>query len=333
MARALSFPFLALAMAASMALCAPAYAAPFARVGDVVITQEEFDSAFAQAARGKFYHGKPPENAVAALQREVAQGMVDEVLVAREAERRGLKPDAAAVQQTIAGYEQRYRASEQWKANREKLLPGIVAKLERDSLTEQLMKQAKQVADPTPAELQQYYLSQKDKFTSPEQVRVRMILLKVDPSSPQAKWDATRDEGAAIHRKLKSGADFAQLAELHSNDASAARGGDLGYVHHGMLPDAAQQAVDKLKAGELSEPVFLLEGVAVFRLEHRREPVLNPLDAVRERARGLYLRDKGEQAWTALLEQLRRATPASIDESRFLPLATAAKPGDGPAPR
>jgi len=37
-------------------------AAPvFARVADVVITQKQYDEAYAMAARNKFYHGKPPE--------------------------------------------------------------------------------------------------------------------------------------------------------------------------------------------------------------------------------------------------------------------------------
>lgn len=317
---------------------APAHApaatsAQFAKVGDTVITHQEFDNAFAVAARNKFYHGKPPENAMAALQREVGQSMVDEILIAKEARRRKLQPDHAAVKQMLDGYEERYRTSEQWKNNRARLLPGLKAKLERDSLLEQVRKQVRNVGEPTSRQLEQYWENHKDKFTSPQQVHLGMILLKVDPSSPQAKWDGARDEGAAIVKRLRSGADFKQLAQLHSGDASAERGGDMGYVHHGMLPEPAQQAVDKLKPGEISDAVVLLEGVAVFRLEERKPPKLNPLDAVRERAGDLWKRDRGDEAWTALLAKLRRETPVKFDESRFLPLATAAKSSDAAAPR
>ena len=93
-----------------------------------------------------------------------------------------------------------------------------------------------------------------------------------------------------------------------------------------MLPEPAEKAIDTLKPGETSDAIVLLEGVAVIRLEARKVPVLNSLDRVRERAQDLYLRDRGEQAWTALLDQLRRDTPVKLDESRFLPLA--AKSGD-----
>jgi peptidyl-prolyl cis-trans isomerase C len=304
----------------------------FAKVGDTVITQQEFETAFAQAARSKFYHGKPPESAVAALQREVGQTMVDEVLLAKEARRRKLKPDYAEIVKTLDGYESRYRDSEQWKKNRTRMIPALRVKLERDSLLDQLRKSVKTVAEPTPRQLEQYWQDHKDKFTEPEQFRASMILLKIDPSSPQTKWDGAREEGAAIVKRLRGGADFAQLAKLHSGDGSAERGGDMGYLHRGMLPDPAQKAVDALQPGQLSEPVLLLEGVAVFRLEERKVGQLNPLERVRERARDLWLRDKGDEAWTQLVAKLHRETPVKLDESRFLPLA-AAKPGDTAAPR
>lgn len=322
------------APAAATGTAAEAGAAVFAKVGDTVITHQDFDAAFAQAARSKFYHGKPQESAVAALQREVGQSLVDEVLIVKEARRRGITPDKAAIKRTLDGYEERYRGSEQWKNNRARLLPGLQAKLERDSLVEQLGKQVRRVAEPSGREIERYWQEHKDKFTSPEQVHLQMILLKVDPSSPQAKWDGAKQEGEAIARRLRGGADFAKLAQLHSTDASAERGGDLGYVHRGMLPEAGQEAVDKLKPGELSAPVQLLEGIAVFKLQDRKPPKLNPLDVVKERARDLLVRDAGEQAWTALLAKLRRDNPVKADESRFLPLATAAaKAGGTAAPR
>lgn len=314
--------------AAPIAAAAATSAAPFATVGEVVITHADYDIAFAQAARSKFYHGKPPEGAVAALQREVGQSLVDEILLVKEAQRRQLQPDDAAIQQTLDGYEQRYRASAQWATSRERLLPALTAKLQRDSLIEQLNKLVKVAGEPTAAELQQYWERHQDKFTTPEQVRLAVILLKVDPSSPQATWDAAREEGAAIVKQLRAGADFAELAKAHSKEASAANGGDMGLVHVAMLPDAAQEALRKLRPGEISDATFLLEGVAVFRIEMRRESKLNPLETVRERARDLWARDKAQENWLALLNRLRLETPVQLDDSRYLPLTTAVSTGD-----
>jgi parvulin-like peptidyl-prolyl isomerase len=305
--------------------------AVFARVGDAIVTLEQFETAMQQAARSKFYHGKPPEGGMAALQREVSQQLIDEILLEKEARRRQVKPDAAAVREELNKYEKRYGTTDHWKANRAVILPGLKAKLERDTILEQLQKQVKTVAEPTPQQLEKYYQEHKDKFTSPETLHISMIMLKVDPSSPKAKWDEAKAEGAAVAKKLRAGADFKALAKQHSKDPSAERGGDLGYIHRGMMPEAAQDTVDKMKAGDTSEAVVLLEGVAVFRLHARNAPKLNPLEAVRQRAQDLWMRDRGDEAWTALVAKLRRETPAKIDETKLLPLPVAAKASDQPA--
>lgn len=324
---ALALGWMALFVAEARAAEAKLAEGAFARVGDATISRADFDRAFAMAARGKFYHGKPPEAEVARLQREVGQKLIDDILLAREAQRRKIKPDSAEIQRTLDGYDARYKSSEQWQKNRERMLPDLRRKLESDSVVVQLEKQVRATKAPSDKQVEAYYDQHKDKFTEPEQVKLSMILLKVDPSSPQAKWDGAKEEGQAVVKRLRGGADFAELAKVHSGDESAEKGGDLGYVHQGMLPEPAQVAVDKLQPGGISDPVFLLEGVAVFRLDERKVARLNPLSKVRERAEGLWARDKGDDAWKALLEKLRRDTPAVVDESRYLPLAAKSAPG------
>jgi peptidyl-prolyl cis-trans isomerase C len=202
------------------------------------------------------------------------------------------------------------------------MLPPLKKKLEEHSVLDQLQASVRQVAEPSERQVEAYYEQHRDKFTEPEQVHVSVIMLKVEPSSPQAQWNGALDEGMAIARRLRAGADFAALAHLHSGDASADKGGDMGYLHRGMLPEPAQLAVDKLAKGGITDAVALLEGVAVFRLEDRKPARLNPLSAVRQRAADLLRRDQSEQAWAELLLRLRRETPVRVDESRYLPLAT-----------
>lgn len=297
-------------------------AAVFARVGDVVIEQPAYDQAYAVAARNKFYHGKPPEQDVARLQREVGDALVNEVLLLKEARRRRLVPDQAAIAKEIDGYEARYKTSPMWLANKATLLPPLKRKLEEHSVLDQLQAAVRQVPEPSERQVEAYYEQHRDKFTEPEQVHVSVIMLKVEPSSPQAQWNGALDEGMAIARRLRAGADFAALAHLHSGDRSADKGGDMGYLHRGMLPEPAQAAVDKLAKGGVTDAVALLEGVAVFRLEDRKPARLNSLSAVRQRAADLLQRDQSEQAWSDLLSRLRRETPVRVDETRYLPLAT-----------
>ncbi|MBL0122578.1 MAG: peptidylprolyl isomerase [Betaproteobacteria bacterium] len=250
--------------------------------------------------------------------------MVDNVLLLKEAKRRGLKPDAATISRAIGEYETRYRASDQWQTRRTVLLPKLQKQLEADSLLQQLHTLVHDVAQPDAVQLKVFYDANLDKFTEPERSRVSTILIKVDPSSPKAVWDKARIEAAALVKKLRRGTDFAQQARQRSGDESAGNGGDMGYLHRGMLAEPAQAVVDKLKVNEIAEPVTLLQGVGIFRLDERKAAILNPLTKVEQRARDLWRREQGEHAWQALLATLRRSTTTVIDESVFVPVLSSA---------
>jgi parvulin-like peptidyl-prolyl isomerase len=221
---------------------------------------------------------------------------------------------------TVAGYDKQYAGSANWKANRDKMLAAVVPQLEAESLLERLGKLVKTVPEPSESLARAYYEKHKDLFVEPEQVKLSVIVLKVDPSSPQAVWNGAKDEARAIHRKLKAGADFAELAKLHSGDKSAAQGGQMDYTHRGMLPEAVHGVVDALKPKEISEPVQLLEGIAILRLDDRRAAQQRRFEQVKERAADLWQREEAQARWDRLIADLRRATPVRIDESHYAPL-------------
>ncbi|MDH4062706.1 MAG: peptidyl-prolyl cis-trans isomerase [Aquincola sp.] len=303
----------------------PARAAPkadavFAQVGDTTITLGDYQRALAVAVRNKFYHAKPPEGELAKFQREVGDDVVNRVLLAAEARRRGLKPDAAKIQATVAGYDNQYKSSPNWQANREKMLAAVVPQLERESLLDQLQRQVRDVPEPADAVARAFYEKHKDLFVEPEQVKLSVILLRVDAGAPVAQWRAADEEGKRLHAKLVAGADFAELAKLHSGDSSAPRGGQMEYTHRGMLPEAVQQVAEKLKVGALSEPVRLLEGVAILRLDGLKPAQQRRFDEVRGRAGDLWQRDEADARWQRLIGELRRATTVRIDESHYAPL-------------
>lgn len=319
--RALIRPLLAPLLATLLAAALPAHAADnFATVGDTVISAADYQRALAVAMRKKYYHAKPPEAEYAKFQREVGDDVVNRVLLLAEAKRRGIQPDRAMIDATVAGYDKQYGGSAQWKTNREKMLAAVVPQLEADSLLDRLGKLVKSVPEPSEAVARAYYEKHKELFVEPEQVKLSVILLKVDPSSPQAVWNSAKDEAQGIHRKLKAGADFAELARLHSGDKSAAQGGQMDYTHRGMLPEAVHGVVDALKPKELSEPVQLLEGVAILRLDDRRAAQQRRFEQVKARAADLWQREEAQSRWDKLIADLRRATPVRIDESHYAPL-------------
>lgn len=291
----------------------------FATVGKTVIPAADYQRALAVAMRQKYYHAKPPEDELAQFQRQVGDDLVNRVLLLAEAQRRGIEPDRAKIDATVAGYDQQYAGSANWKSNRDKMLAKVVPELERESRLQRLQETVRSVPEPDEADVRTYYDKHRDLFVEPEQVKLAVILLKVDPSAPQTAWEGALAEGRDLHRRLKAGADFGEMARLHSGDRSAAEGGQMDYTHRGMLPEAVHGVVDKLEVGGLSEPVQLLEGVAILRLDGRRPAVQRSFQQARARAADLWQRDEAQARWDQLIAKLRRGAEIRIDETQYAP--------------
>ena len=269
------------------------------------VTVEEFERALRVTVRQKFYHSAPPEGQLDEVKREVAEGLVDKSLVIAEAEKRGVPVDQGKIDETLEGYEQRYGNSPNWKATRERALPELTRELRNQQLLANIEAQVRAVPDPAEKDVRAFYDANNNLFTEPERIHVAVILLKVDPAAPKSVRDDARAEGRAIHERLVKGADFAQLAKIHSADPSAAKGGDLGYLHRGMLSEALHGSIDAMKPGEISDSVDVLEGVAIFRLLDRSSAKLRDFADVRGRATELLKREQSEAAWKRFVGQLR----------------------------
>ena len=284
----------------------------YARVGDREITIDEYNRSYFQTVRNRYYHAKPPATELAAVRKEIGEELIIRELLLMEAARLGMKPNEAAIQAELEKYDRRYADSPQWKEQRATMLGALKPVLERKDLLKQIEDKIKGIAPPTDAQLEAYYRQYPEKFTEPSQMKLSLILLVVDPSSPTEVWQAAQDKGEDLVRQLKEGADFAELASIHSGDVSADEGGDMGYVHREMLSTAVQQKVDALEPGQISEAIRTLQGVAIFRLDDRRPERLRKLADVEERARNLWIRDQSEKAWTEFKRKLRLDTPVTV---------------------
>lgn len=119
-----------------------------------------------------------------------------------------------------------------------------------------------------------------EKYTKPEEIRVRHILFR------QCNCDknAHRVLAESVLERLKNGESFEELATSLSEDpGSAKRGGDLGLKPKGtMVPEFEVAAFALKKPGELSGLVETTFGLHIIRLEERVEAKLRPFDEVKE---------------------------------------------------
>ncbi len=279
------------------------------------VSMGQYVSALRIGIRERFYHGKVEEEEAKKFRKEVADELVERALLVQEAKRRKLKPDADEVEAGVQAFDVKFQDDPEWAKARDKVLPELREKLTDDSLAEVIKLSVTSVDVSSESELRKYYEERKDLFTTPVRNRVSLILLRVDPSSSSDVWKQASDEATSIVERINAGADFAELARIHSSDKSAENGGDMGFVHLGMLGENAEKVLAIMEPGEVSAPVVLLEGVSIFRLEERTPPVLNTFDSVKERAQRLYQREKGEEAWKALLVHLHAGAKITVNDA------------------
>jgi len=74
-----------------------------------------------------------------------------------------------------------------------------------------------------------------------------------------------------VRERIKGGADFAELARLNSDDGSASRGGDLGWIYPGDTVPEFERAMNELKIGDVSEPVRSQFGYHLIEVLERRK--------------------------------------------------------------
>ena len=281
------------------------------------ISYEEFERMAYNEARQTFYHAAPSDEATyLAFRRQVADKLVDRKLKLGEARRRGMEPDAEYVALELAKIEAQYSGTEQWETEGEAMLDRLRVYFEEESLLEQIDAVLRQVDAPSEADVRAYYEANIDKFTQPEQVRLSVILLPVPAWADSATWDAAREKAAGILMSIREGRDFADAAREFSADPSARNGGDMGYVHAGVLEGELLEVVSQLDDGEMADrPVTVLEGVVLARVEGRRTSQVHALDEVRERATGLWRRDAEQAEYEAAIARLREASEIVMDES------------------
>jgi len=134
-----------------------------------------------------------------------------------------------------------------------------------------------------------------------KQTRARHILIKVNELVSEAE---ARRKLVVLKERLDNGADFAELARLNSNDLSATKGGDLGWLYQGDTVPDFEKAMDALKINQISEPVQSPFGFHLIQVLERRTE-----DATAERqrlsARQVLRERKADEAYQDWVRQMR----------------------------
>src|SRR3984957_19030178 len=133
----------------------------------------------------------------------------------------------------------------------------------------------------TPQQIQAYYDANKQEFVTPEQLKLRMIVLNADPLDANSA-DSTRKMAEEIRDKVKGGADFATMAKTYSMDGTAESGGDWGLIDRKTLNQQLTDVAFALSPGQTSQVVQIGDSFYLLYCETKKESGVIPLPEVRE---------------------------------------------------
>ncbi len=134
-----------------------------------------------------------------------------------------------------------------------------------------------------------------------QQSRVRHILVKTNELVSQR--DA-RDRLVKLKERIDNGADFAEMARLHSEDGSASRGGELGWISPGDTVPDFERAMNALQIDQVSEPIQSPFGFHLIQVQERRTEDMSK-ERQRLVAKQALRQRKGEEAYQEWVRQLR----------------------------
>jgi peptidyl-prolyl cis-trans isomerase D len=175
----------------------------------------------------------------------------------------------------------------------------------------------------TPADLKSYYNAHVDEFRVPEEVKVRHILVSTPPAGPDGKVDpkaveTARTKAEDILKKIKGGANFADIAKKSSDDpGSAKEGGELGWIGRGRTVPEFEKAAFSLAPGQISDLVQSTFGFHIIQVEEKHTPHVKSLDEVKADIEPRIAQEKAARTAEGLANAVQ-------SESRTTSLASAA---------
>ena len=135
-----------------------------------------------------------------------------------------------------------------------------------------------------------------------EQAHVRHILVRT--SELVSEDDARRKLEGLRERIVNGGADFADLARQYSDDSTASRGGDLGWLYPGDTVPEFERAFSELAPNAISRPIKSPFGWHLIQLLERRDADVST-ERRRLDARKALRERKSDEAYQEWLRQLR----------------------------
>lgn len=284
-----------------------------ARVNDQIVNISDLDRAKQQLDQEAHQQGWTPME-TQARQNDLLRDLIDQQLLLSKGKELGITGDVELIrrlddirkQNHFDSMEALQKAVEQQGLSFE----DFKANIRNNIITQQVVRdQVSSRLQVSEADITKYYNEHKSSFDRPESVQLSEILI---PTTSANGGEPTADSVQAasataneVETKLKSGADFTEMAKLYSKGPTAQQGGDLGTFQRGALAKPLEDKTFSMQTGQYTEPIQTKQGFIILKVIQHTEGGVPPLKAVEpEVEQALYMQEM-QPALRAYLTKLR----------------------------
>jgi peptidyl-prolyl cis-trans isomerase SurA len=259
----------------------------FSQVRELCVAQEKSAS--------EIYQGAELEKKIQEMRRNAVKDLIDRALVLQEFKKKEFTIPSYIIDDSVQRIIRQEFGGDRAAFVRTLQAQGYTMArfkdVEKDKMVVQAMRQSK-VSDNiivSPVKIREFYEKNRAAYSTPAQVKLRMIVLREGTNPSGAQGDASADQTVGkrqmadeIREKLTGGAEFDRLAQMYSEDSTNEAGGDWGWIERKTLNEDLAKVAFSLKPGEVSPVIPLDNAYYILMVEASKPASVKPLSEVQE---------------------------------------------------
>ncbi len=247
--------------------------------------------------------------------------LVEEKLIAREAVRRGMEASDEEVEQAIQEFKSLNGLSQndletflQEDGKDMEKFRAVVR--ERILISRMLGSEVDAKVLVTDPEIDAFYESHKQEFLdTPETVELKAIFLLLREGATVTEITDMKRRALTIVALLREGDSFERLVDEYSDEPLKSSNGVLGRFTRGALITSLDRKAFSMKEGEISDPVWVGDGVFILKLVKRTEDTYKPVEELKDRIYGDLFKRKREKVLNDWIKSLWEKSSVTIRQS------------------
>ena len=264
----------------------------------------------------EIYRGAELENKLKEMRLSAIKDLIDRQLILQEF--RKLQEKGAAIPDYVADDRIQAIIRQEFGGDRAAFVRTLQAQgytltqfreLEKEKIVIQAMRQQKVdnnfVISPT--QIQAYYEKNRQAYATPEQVKLRMIVIREGSSSDIPDIGSKKELAEEIRDKVAKGAEFDRMAEMYSEDETTQQvGGDWGWIERNTLNEKLTNVAFSMRPGEVSPVIGIDNTYYIITVEAKRNATIKPIGDVRNEIEKNLIqqeRTKAQERWLDTLRQ------------------------------